>query len=136
MKTIVEPANINNQLEDQTEEWNGATALWIASLKKYQPIVEYIHNVVNVLLDHNSNVNAIDEDEWTPLYLSCWNGHIELTSLLLEKGADPSLKTNENSNYKNNTLSMLAKERKHDEVAAVIESYERFAILRIDSLFR
>jgi len=39
------------------------------------------------LLDHGANVNARDNDDWTPLYLAASYGRLEFTRMLLEHGA-------------------------------------------------
>ena len=40
------------------------------------------------LLDLGANVNAHDNDHWTPLYLAAANGRLEFTRMLLEHGAE------------------------------------------------
>ena len=32
-----------------------------------------------------------DEDDWTPLFWSCFNGHFEITKLLINAGSDVRL---------------------------------------------
>ena len=44
--------------------------------------------VSRVLLDHGANVNARQQNHWTPIHLSASNGHLEIVKLLLERGAD------------------------------------------------
>jgi len=39
------------------------------------------------LLDCGADVNAQDEDNWTPLYLAAWNGRVDFSEMLLEHGA-------------------------------------------------
>jgi ankyrin repeat protein len=41
-----------------------------------------------VLVDHGANVNARQQNHWTPLDLSARNGDLEIVKLLLERGAD------------------------------------------------
>ena len=43
---------------------------------------------VELLLDHNADINAKDNNEGTPLHRACVNGDIQLIKLLLRKGAD------------------------------------------------
>jgi len=39
------------------------------------------------LLDCGADVNALDRDNWTPLYLAAWNGRVDFVQMLLEHGA-------------------------------------------------
>ena len=41
-----------------------------------------------MLVDHGANVNARQQNHWTPLDLSARNGHLGIVKLLLERGAD------------------------------------------------
>lgn len=53
----------------------------------------YSHQLVRVLLDSRKvNVNAVDVDGRTPLHIACINGHRTSSFLLLECGADRSLR--------------------------------------------
>ena len=44
--------------------------------------------MVKLLLDHDSDVDAKDLWEMTPLHLACGRGHIEVAMTLLDYGAD------------------------------------------------
>lgn len=44
---------------------------------------------VKLLLDHGGEVNKASEDGWTPLHAACLGHHLDVVSLLLERGADP-----------------------------------------------
>merc|ERR1712217_221109 len=46
---------------------------------------------VRRLLLAAANVNAMDEDSWTPLHFAAKEGHLEVCSLLLEGRSDPQL---------------------------------------------
>ena len=52
----------------------------------------------------------------TPLHIACETGHIQITELLLRKGADPSVR-----NANGATALDLARARGHDDVAALVE---------------
>ena len=39
------------------------------------------------LLERGADVNACDNDGWTPLYLAAWSGRLEFVRMLLEHGA-------------------------------------------------
>ena len=41
-----------------------------------------------MLIGHGANVNARQQDHWTPIHLSARNGHLGILKLLLERGAD------------------------------------------------
>ena len=44
--------------------------------------------VSRALVDHGANVNARQQDHWTPIPLSANNGHLGIVKLLVERGAD------------------------------------------------
>ena len=52
-------------------------------------------DVCQLLLKWNAEVDARLKDGKTPLMLSCKNGHVESTQMLLEQGADETLKEND-----------------------------------------
>lgn len=41
------------------------------------------------LLDRGADVNGLCQDGYTPLHTALYQGHVELTTLLLDRGADP-----------------------------------------------
>ena len=43
---------------------------------------------INELIENGAEVNARDDDSWTPLSRASMNGHTEVASLLIGKGAD------------------------------------------------
>ena len=46
------------------------------------------HIVAKLLLRYNADVNARDEDDWTPLHIAAWWDARDVAELLLDKGAD------------------------------------------------
>lgn len=46
---------------------------------------------VVALIRAGANLNARDEDDWTPLKGACSHGHTDIARLLLEQGADPTI---------------------------------------------
>ncbi|EXB31390.1 Ankyrin repeat domain-containing protein [Morus notabilis] len=48
--------------------------------------------LVDTLLKHNVDINAVDKDGWTPLHLAVQAQRIDVIKLLLIKGADKTLK--------------------------------------------
>ncbi len=52
---------------------------------------DYI-GIVKVLLKNKANVNAADENEYTPLHWAAKLGYTEIINILIENGANPLLK--------------------------------------------
>ena len=44
--------------------------------------------VVDYLLGHNAEIDALDADDWTPVHHACLRGHLELLQLIQSKKAD------------------------------------------------
>ena len=70
--------------------------------------------VVKLLLNRNIDVNAADEDGWTPLLSACHNGRTEVAVVLIDAGADLSACDRE---YSRSSL-LWAVHNQHPEVAA------------------
>jgi len=45
-------------------------------------------DIAELLLDHGADVNANEENLWTPLHLASLHGHLETVEVLLNRGAD------------------------------------------------
>jgi ankyrin repeat protein len=56
--------------------------------------------VVSRLLQEEGyfDVSAVDKSRWTPLHLACSVGNAKIVKILLESGADPKAKTEQNAN--------------------------------------
>lgn len=68
-----------------------------SSLVEHTPLstaATYGHkDVVELLIEHNANVNQLNGLGTTALYeAACYNKYVEVVRLLLERGADPSIK--------------------------------------------
>jgi ankyrin repeat protein len=73
--------------------------------------------IARALLDNGADVNAKQQQGFTPLHAAAHHGHIELVRLLLERGADPRAVTDAGK-----TPVDVASERGHGEVAALLGS--------------
>lgn len=112
----------------------GETPLHLAALKGYVDIVE-------LLVKHGSNVNARDNNGDTPLHLAASKGtntlfseiglspsitegcnvdYVSVVRLLLESGADPSIRNNEGK-----TALDIARQLIHEDIVTAIEEYAR-----------
>jgi ankyrin repeat protein len=49
--------------------------------------------VVNELLRRGADIEAKDNDEWTPLHFACCNGHVAVVSELQSRGANIEAKS-------------------------------------------
>lgn len=60
---------------------DGLTAL-------HQCCIDNFEEIVKLLLSHGANVNAKDNELWTPLHAAATCGHINLVKILVQYGAD------------------------------------------------
>lgn len=74
-------------------------------------------DVVAWLLDAGADVNARQQQDYTPLMGAAANGRTELLDLLLARGADPSLTTVDGK-----TAAVIAREHGHAEIAARLDA--------------
>ncbi len=65
-------------------------------------------------IDHQDNLG------YTALMYASINGHVEIAKLLLENGADPTIKNNDGK-----TALILAFENNHIEIVNLIEEFEK-----------
>ena len=66
----------------------GMTALMFACKRRVEGV-----SLLNLLLDHQANVNQVDSRGDTALMWACWHGHKNAAKLLLDRGADVELRT-------------------------------------------
>jgi len=73
---------------------------------------------VRLLLEHGapSIVNARQQRGWVPIHAAAQNGDRPMVELLLQHGADPKL-----ANDEGETPAMVAREKGHEEIAALLE---------------
>jgi ankyrin repeat protein len=69
-----------------------------------------------LLLEHGAPVNARQQWGWAPIHAAAQNGDRAMIELLLKQGADPKL-----SNDEGKTPTMVAREKGHVEIAALLE---------------
>jgi len=69
-----------------------------------------------LLLEHGAPVNARQQGGWVPLHAAAQNGDRPMVELLLKHGADPKL-----VNDAGKTVAMVAREKGHEEIAALLE---------------
>ena len=79
--------------------------------------------VVKKHLDAGTDVNAKDEDGYTPLYAVAGGGHKEIAELLIAKGADVNAKIEGGGSYKGDTPLDLAISRKQTETANLLRKH-------------
>ena len=72
---------------------------------------------MNVLLERGANVNAAENDGWTPLTVASREGHLEAVKLLMEKGAN--VNKLEGGGH---TALFWAKRNGHQQVVALLLS--------------
>ena len=73
-----------------------------------------------LLLEHGSAemVNARQQGGWVPIHAAAQNGDRAMVELLLKHHADPKLTNNDGK-----TPAMVAREKGHEEMAALLEEY-------------
>src|ERR1700676_668989 len=69
-----------------------------------------------LLLEHGAPVNARQQAGWVPIHAAAQNGDRPMVELLLKHGADPKL-----ANDQGKTSAMVAREKGHAEIAALLE---------------
>jgi ankyrin repeat protein len=69
-----------------------------------------------LLLEHGALVNARQQAGWVPIHAAAQNGDPAMVELLLERGADRML-----ANDQGKTPAMVAREKGHHDIAALLE---------------
>ena len=77
-------AGANLDIQDK----DGSTALMLVIYKG-----NINTEIVKLLTDGGADLNLQDTDGWTALYAAVYDGNTEIVNLLINKGADKTLKT-------------------------------------------
>ncbi|KAF4765857.1 hypothetical protein HAV15_003071 [Penicillium sp. str.  len=72
-------------------------------------------DVVRMLSDARSSINAQDGNGTTPLAFAAWNGHLDIVQFLLSRGADPNIATEHEG-----TSLCMASHSGHKEVVTTL----------------
>jgi ankyrin repeat protein len=75
--------------------------------------------MINVLLEHGSDINAVNHWKTTPLMYASWYGHYDVVVFLLEHGADYRCK-----NYWGETAKDRTIENNHVKCVELLSLYE------------
>lgn len=70
-----------------------------------------------LLLEHGAPVNARQQAGWMPLHAAAQNGDRAMVDLFLTHGADPAI-----ANDAGQTAAMVARDKGHTEIAALLET--------------
>ncbi|MGA8066845.1 MAG: ankyrin repeat domain-containing protein [Terriglobales bacterium] len=68
------------------------------------------------MLEHGAPVNARQQAGWIPIHAAAQNGDRPMVELLLQHHANPKL-----ANDEGKTPAMVAREKGHEELAALLE---------------
>jgi ankyrin repeat protein len=73
-------------------------------------------DAARLLLEREAPVNARQQGGWVPLHAAAQNGDRDMVDLLLAHGADVEI-----ANDAGKTAAMVAREKRHSEIAAFLE---------------
>lgn len=107
--------DVQSYIDEKEEGWvfNSifeASPLHMGSLMGHTEIVQ-------LLVESNSNVNSYSENGSTPLFLACELGHENIVHILLSKGADPALNRKDEK-----TPLAIARDNRHMQIVNIIKS--------------
>ncbi len=86
----------NNAVADIHNDLGHTPLIQAASTRSYWKKDSKCVEAVKILLDHHALVDAEDNDGWTALFHTAYDGHAETAQILIEAGADVSKKDKKN----------------------------------------
>ena len=102
--------------------------------KKTTPLHKACHrgniDTVKYLIEHEANVNALDDDKDTPLHWACCEGYVDIVKYLIENGADLNA-----VNYDEDTPISIAYSKPSPAAIMVVEVMSPSRIHRSISVF-
>lgn len=114
VKSCVE--RLKDGINTLNEENSNTTILVTAAGKGCDTVVKW-------LLDNGADVNYVDDNVDTALYVAAADGHLSTTHLLLSYGARNSFRSNDGDN--SYSASAAAQSNKHDDVVKLINVAEK-----------
>ena len=84
--------------------------------------------IVMLLIEHKCNINAIEEDAFTPLMYAARKNHFEIVHRLVAAGADTSMRSHENK-----TAAEIARGCGHENIAEYLATLRFRASCRDES---
>jgi len=81
--------------------------------------------MVDLLLDRGADVNARRKDGMTALHTAAWRGHQRVIRRLIERGADPSIRSHAAGLHSNETPFDTAVNQNQHEAAALLQRFAR-----------
>lgn len=104
---------IKKGIHIETRDSDGRTALMYTSTGPFAQTIEF-------LLKKGADANAVDTKEhWTPLMFAAAEGQYEVVKLLLDAGADTTIK-----DVDGDTAESFAIQNKHNKVVKLIREYK------------
>lgn len=112
-RNTAEIQRLLNAGADPDSEEEGEQGLTVLMLSVYAKR----RDIAQMLLEHGANPNKHTEGQWTPLIEASYQGYLEFVRLLLQYGADPSIKDL-------NGATAISEAVVHDEVSVLLKIWQ------------